>query len=246
MKTLSLALCLLSIGLSNGPAQAADDVQDDAKILEEAYSALQQDNFELTINKTDLVINRFESGKNVKSAYVCTSGGADTLTALLGVAASNAKNTNSTDDKNDKTIAISSIICDAYFLKGFAQVDLKQRDKALVNFEMAVSLDPDNQHYLNEIAEWYKTGGQWQKSLEIFTAASEVTDLSIEFMEDKKQSKQIMNEMRCRSYRGIAFNQVEMRQWDAARKALNSCLKLMPDEPHSKAELEYIKTNSRG
>jgi tetratricopeptide (TPR) repeat protein len=241
IQTVSYAVLLIGTPASTNATDTTDD-----QIIAETESAIRSGNFQTAIEKADTIIKRFEGRKEENSNYVCTSGGADTLTALLGVATANTKATNSTDDKKDKTSAISSTICDAYFLKGFAHVDLKQRDQALVNFEKAVSLDPDNQQYMNELAEWYKTGGQWQKSLEIFIAASEKTDMSIEFMDDKKKSKQIMNEMRCRSYRGIAFNQAEMRQWDLARKALNSCLKLIPNDPQSKAELEYIKANSRG
>jgi Flp pilus assembly protein TadD len=97
---------------------------------------------------------------------------------------------------------------------------------------------------MNELAEWYKVGGDWKKSLEIFTAASETTDMAIASMEDKKMAKATLNDIRCRSYRGIAFNQVELKQWDKARIALKQCLALIPNDPKSKGELEYIKANT--
>ena len=114
------------------------------------------------------------------------------------------------------TVAVSDYICSAYFVKGFALVDLRKRDEALPNLLTAVEMDPDNQHYLNEVGEWHKVGRDWKKSLEIFTTASEITDLSISLMQDKKQSKRIINMIRCRSYRGIAFNHAEMHNWDEA------------------------------
>lgn len=229
----------LSAMLLVNVAHANDDPEQDAKNIDDALTALQAGNFNVTIEKTNLVINRFEDGKDPASDYVCTNGVSDTLAALLVGQSDLAKGT----AKKDKTVAISSNICDAYFLKGFALIDLKRRDEARPYLETAINLDPDNQHYMNELAEWYKAAGQWQKSLELFTKASETSDLAVELMEDKKASKRTADSRQCRSYRGIAFNQVELQNWKEAREAVKKCLAIIPDEPHSKSELEYIEAN---
>lgn len=233
-------LCGALVILGASAVYADDADLEDTRIIEEGFSALKSGNFAMAASKADLVIKRFEENKESDTDYACTSGTTDTVAAMLGAAVATDKGVG----KKSKTVAISSDICSAYFLKGFALVDLQLREQALPNLEMALTLDTDNQHYANELAEWYKTGRQWERSLELFTAASEITDLSVETMDDKRESKRILNNMRCRSYRGIAFNNGEMKNWAAAREAIDKCLTLIPDDPASKAELEYINTNS--
>ena len=224
------------------PVSAKSETGDDRADINAAYDAIRGKKFETAISKADAIIDRFETGKQADSLYRCASGQADVLATLLVAAVKTDRGAQ--DQGKNKTIAVSDYICSAYFVKGFALVDLRKRDEALPNLQTAVEMDPDNQHYLNEVAEWHKVGRGWKKSLEIFTTASETTDLSILTMQDKKQSKQIINTIRCRSYRGIAFNHAEMHNWDEARSAIDKCLKLIPDDPGSKRELQYIAAQS--
>lgn len=242
MKT---ALCVIASSFlaAATPALAtSNQADDDHAAIIAAYDAINSKNFEVAISKADTVIKRFEAGKPDDSVYRCTSGVSDTV-ATLGRAAHEAKS-GETDPRKTDTVAVAADICSAYFVKGFALIDLGKRDEALPNFEMAVQMDPDNQHYLNELGEWYKAGRDWHKSLSIFTKASDTTDFSIAALEDKKQSAEILNAMRCRSYRGIAFNHVELGNWKEARSAIDKCLKLIPDDPRSNQELQYIITQS--
>ena len=221
---------------------ASADTPDDADSIAigEAMDALRAKDFGQTVAKAQEIIGRFEAGRSPDTAYVCASGPSDTLTQLMGAAAAADKG----NSKKATTVAISPDICDAYFLKGFALIDLGRRDDALPNLEAAVAMDPDNNHYANELGEWYKTGRQWEKSLEIFTRASETNDLSLDFMEDKAAVQRIRNNRRCRSYRGIAFNQSELRHWDEARAALDKCLAIVPGDEASLQELSYIAEQS--
>lgn len=229
-------LLCLSAPLAAQPTAPKDQIDQDSVDVNTAMNALQQGKFALTVEKAEGVIRRFEATKKPDSAYRCTGGSTDTLLALAG-AALGGEGTK----QPDTTYAISDNICTAYFLKGFALVDLKRHGEALPFLMEAVKLDPDSQHYLNEVGEWHKTARDWKKSLEIFTLASETTDFALSNMADKAQGQQIINEMRCRSYRGIAFNQAELKNWDAAREALTKCLKLIPGDKGSLAELAYIK-----
>jgi tetratricopeptide (TPR) repeat protein len=216
----------------------------DAATLVEAFSELKNGNLPNVVKKTDQIIERFERENDAQSQetqYICGSSFNDVMTGLAGAAGAAQEN----GIKSIKVVSVSSAVCVAYFLKGYVLIDMQQRDQALPNLKMAVKLDPDNQHYANELAEWYKAGGQWQKSLELFTAASEMTDLSVESQEDQKASMQMLNAMRCRSYRGIAFNHVELANWAEAREALEKCLKLIPGDPKSKVELEFIETKAK-
>ena len=225
---------------SNAAVEDPAAVEDGAKLME-AFSELKNGNLPNVVKNTDHIIERFERKKDTQNQYICVSNFNDVMTGLAVAAGATKEN----GTKNVKVVAVSSAVCVAYFLKGYVLIDMQQRDKALPNLEMAVKLDPDNQHYANELAEWYKAGGQWQKSLELFTAASEMTDLSVESQQDQKASMQMLNAMRCRSYRGIAFNHVELANWAEARDALEKCLKLVPGDPKSKAELEFIETNAK-
>ena len=224
------------------PAFAEQTGDEDAAAVSEAQIAIQSGKFDLAIAKADEVIARFEARREADAGYSCTSGMTDTLGALLGAAVANDKGT--AEPGRTKTYAISSDICSAYFMKGFALVDLDRRADALVNFETAIAMDPDNNHFLNELGEWYKTGRQWQKSLEIFTKASETTDLSLASFDDKAGAARITTQRRCRSYRGMAFNYVEMAEWEKARGALKQCLAIAPDDAASLREIQYIEENS--
>lgn len=245
MHRIAISIGFAITSLAAAPAFANDPTADDSQTIEDAASAIGAGKFDDAIQKVDVLIDRFESEKQANTDYVCTSGGTDTLEALLRVAHDNAKGTRPPEKSNiHKTMAISQNICNAYFLKGFALIDLKKREAALSNLEIAVALDPDNQHYINEVAEWYKVGKHWQKSLEWFIMASETTDFAVVSSEDKEWSKARLNTMRCRSYRGVAYSNVELERWDKAREALHKCLALIPDEPHSKNELAYIEKQS--
>ncbi|MBK8373910.1 MAG: hypothetical protein IPN50_01230 [Sphingomonadales bacterium] len=219
------------------PAFAETAVDQDVADVAAAFKALEAHDFDHVLEKSGAVIGRFEARKEADTVYVCTSGGPDTIFAMTSA----ALEAQSADGKVAKTIAIADAICDSYFVKGFALIDLKRPAEALPNLEAAVALDPDNQHYINELAEWYKLSRNWNKSLELFTLASETSDFAIISMEDRKVSERITNQMRCRSFRGIAFNQVELQNWEEARTALQKCLTLNPDDAASKAELGYIQ-----
>jgi tetratricopeptide (TPR) repeat protein len=244
MKLLTSALYLSAFILAPYAANASEVSNNDGKVIVDALAAFDARKFELVVEKTDLVIQRFEAGKGADSSYVCASSGADTLAALAIAAMGRQPKDSKSNSTKSKTVAISQDICTAYFLKGFALLDLEQREKALPNLETAVVLDPDNQQYLNELAEWYKVERQWQKSLDLFTTASVTTDLSVELMADKDESKRTFNNNRCRSFRGIAFNYAELKRWADARRALKKCLAIIPDDQISKSELEYIEANS--
>ncbi len=221
--------------------QNLNDTNIDHSDLNDGFNAIRNKDPQTAFNKADAIIKRFEADEKDDVHYVCTSGTSDTLTGLLGFAV--AANQGKQDKSKTSTNAVSIDICDAYSLKGFALIDLQRRDEALPSLQTAVKMDSDNTQYINELAEWYKGSKDWETSLSLFTLASNTNDLSIIFMDDKKLSKQILDARRCRSYRGIAFNHAEMKNWKKARKAAKECLKLIPDDPDSLRELEYIKQN---
>lgn len=240
MKNLLFAVSAVLFASASPAISAPSEAESDRETIVAAYDAIHKKKPAEAINEVEKIIKRFETSMVNDSVYRCTSAPADTLATLMGAAIMADKGENG----KDTTTAVSNNICSAYFLKGFALIDLGKHEEALPSLKLAVEMDPDNQHYLNELGEWHKTKRNWQKSLEIFTRASETTDMSIALMDDKIQSSQISNSMLCRSYRGIAFNHVEMQNWNEARSAVKKCLELIPGEPRSQQELDYIASQS--
>lgn len=222
------------------PALAAPEVDPDTLALQQGFDALSAKDFDGAVAKAQEIIARFEGERKPDAAYVCASGGPDTLTQLFGAALAKDKG----EKVPDTTVAVSSNICDAYFLKGFALVDLGRHAEALPNLETAIAMDPDNTHYLNEMGEWYKAARQWDQSLAFFTRASETSDLSLDYLDDKAEAKRVRNDRLCRSYRGISFSQSELHHWDEARAALKKCLAIYPNDPGSLNEMTYIAEQS--
>lgn len=223
------------------PASAEPAIDPDTLALQQGFDALGAKNFDGAVAKAQEIITRFEGRRQSDAAYVCASGGPDTLTQLLGATLAKEKGS---AKAATTTVAVSSNICDAYFLRGFALVDLGRHAEARPDLEMAIAMDADNSHYLNELGEWYKTARQWDKSLEVFTRASETSDLSLDYLDDKAEAKRVRNDRLCRSYRGISFSQSELHHWDEARAALNKCLAIYPKDPGSLNELTYIAEQS--
>ncbi|NCP11350.1 MAG: hypothetical protein GW859_05240 [Sphingomonadales bacterium] len=231
---------LLAGAIAVSPAQAAQNNQteQDKEAIVAAADAIHAGKPAEAVAEADTIISRFETGRDADAIYVCTNGTSDTLVQLIASAAVKDKQE---DARSASTVtAVPSTVCDAYFLKGFAFVDLDKRSEALTNFQIAIAMDPDNTHYLNELGEWYKTERNWEKSLEIFTRASEIADLGLMDMEETEAAA-IRDRRRCRSFRGIAFNHVEMRHWKEAREALEKCLAIDPADIKSRQEMDFIE-----
>lgn len=218
-----------TLGLIAAPAWAETRDEADARVLEEAFEALSAKEYEPAIAKTGEIIARFEAERRANARYGCSAGPGDPPAAVEGAT----------------VIPILQLICTAYFLRGYALVDIGRRDEAGPDLEAAAAMDPDNDQFAAELGEWYKTQRQWEKSLEIFTRASQLIDRSLELeIEDKAEVQSIRNARRCRSYRGIAFNHAELRQWDKARAALDKCFAIIPGDEGSQKELSYINEQS--
>jgi tetratricopeptide (TPR) repeat protein len=118
----------------------------------------------------------------------------------------------------------------AYFLKGFALVDLNRSDEAMKWFDKAAELAPMNVQLLAERGEWYKTRRNWKKAYREFESARSAAD----FSEDAQKKEQT------RAIRGMAFVRVEEGKLDDAERLINEALKLDPTDQHARDELDYI------
>jgi tetratricopeptide (TPR) repeat protein len=121
---------------------------------------------------------------------------------------------------------------DAYFVKGYALVELERFDQAREALDHALDLAPWSAETLIERAEVSKLERQWDAAMADYTAAEEASAFS---PEDTQEA------VKAQAMRGQAFVHVERGHYDAAEKILKACLRLDAHDQRAKDELEYIK-----
>lgn len=128
-------------------------------------------------------------------------------------------------------IALGSAWAMAHGASGYAFSDMGRYDDAIVELNKALVLAPMDSQYNIELAFAYQQKREWERALALYESAyayAEVTAVDV-------------TDIRCRSLRGQGFNLVELGRFDNARKAYRECLKLVPNEPKSIGELQYIE-----
>jgi tetratricopeptide (TPR) repeat protein len=190
--------------------------------IAKAGDLLNQQNFAGVISTVEPVIASFEAAYPASEKLVyCGDDPAQTFMLLI-MAASQKKD----------GIVVDQFYCDAYFMKGFALIDLNRISDAGPFLQKASDLAPLNAHFMNEYAEWYKTNRNWQKSYELFEKAKGIAEYS---------GESFRKEVEARSLRGMGFNMIEMGKLDDAEKMFKQSLKLLPGHKGSLSELQYIK-----
>jgi tetratricopeptide (TPR) repeat protein len=119
----------------------------------------------------------------------------------------------------------------AYFLEGFALIDLNRPDEAKVYFDKALGLAPMNAQFLAERAEWFKSRKNWEKAYAEFEAASTAAEFS---PDDSRSFEQR------RAWRGMAFARIEQGKLNDGRELLKKCLKLDPSDDKCEREFGYV------
>ena len=76
-----------------------------------------------------------------------------------------------TFDELEKAAAIFKDSPELYNLRGSCYVEIRDFDKALVEYNKAIALSKDNPNLMFNIGEVYFVTKEWQKSLEMFQAA---------------------------------------------------------------------------
>jgi tetratricopeptide (TPR) repeat protein len=213
----------LALGASVPALAAMTPAQRDAT-LEKAMIALDAKDLTAGVALLDKVIADSPGvTPSDNTDYVCASGPTDTLIALVGATTSPRKAT---------TVAIDTAVCDALFLKGFTLIDLGRGAEAEPFLRRATELAPDNAHYLNEYAEWYKSARDWDKSYALFARAAEL---------GPQQAEDVRAKRTARALRGMGFNLIEMGKLDEAEAKMKESLVVEPGNEGAKNELAYIK-----
>ena len=173
----------------------------------------------------DKVIADYEARHTTKAPVYC----ADSVEQAATIGA--LKMMSGRDDEPEIEI-LGSEWCAALFGKGFALIDLKRSDEAVIYLQRAVEMAPADVHYLNELAEWYKSEGKWQRSYELFSQARDLAEQ--EYTASTK-------EIKARSLRGMAYNLIELGEPDRAEELYKQSLELLPGHQGALQELEYIR-----
>ena len=121
----------------------------------------------------------------------------------------------------------------AYFLKGFALVDLNRSDEAIRWFDKAAVLAPMNAQVLAERAEWYKNRRDWKKAYREFESARSAAGFAADDAKAREEGRAI---------RGMAFVRIEQGKLDEAERLLGEALKLDPTDQRARDELATIAT----
>ena len=129
---------------------------------------------------------------------------------------------------------IAPTCADAYYLKGYAYVDLGDIAQAQVFVEKALELSPLNSQYRSELGQILQLQQDWSGALEAF-------ELSAENAETFSPEPIRVAELG-RAMRGIGFNLIELGRLDEAEAKFQECLELDPNDVGAKQELEYIRT----
>jgi tetratricopeptide (TPR) repeat protein len=216
---------LLGCAISSQRGAAPPDPDKDpemATLLQEARTLIDAKKPQPAIEKCEKVIARFKEHYGTrKETIYCARTSAENLGYMLKAAAG-----------SHSAIAISSTWSTAYFMKGFALLDLGRLAEAKSALERAVELSPWNSQYLSELGNIHQMEKNWAKAREAFAAAEEHAELS--------PAEAKAGDL-ARARRGLGYVFVELGQLDEAEKKYQQCLATDPNDKKAAKELEYVR-----
>jgi tetratricopeptide (TPR) repeat protein len=123
----------------------------------------------------------------------------------------------------------------AYWGRGYGYSDMNRYPEAEVELKKALALSPRDAQYTSELAYVYQRQKRYNESLALYLSVPDLLDTMDGWSEAAK------TEYRCKALRGQGYDLVELKRYDEAEAAYNACVVLIPGEPKSLGELEYIK-----
>lgn len=220
----SVGIVAMAHAQAPSPNQREDTEQ--AKILQDGANLLRARKAQEAITAYfDRVIAHYESKYREEDRQIyCTRNTAE----MLGVLAKHAVET-----PQKGAIAISSLWCDAHYLKAYAHIELAQIAEAKNSLEQAVSRAPFNSQYISELAVIYLKEKNWSKALETYQAAEKVSDVA----PDEPSKRQQL----ARARRGMGYALIELKRLDEAEAKYTQCLDADPNDSLSRNQIEYIR-----
>lgn len=123
----------------------------------------------------------------------------------------------------------------AYWARGYGYSEMNRFQDAEVELKKALALSPRDAQYASELAYVYQMERRFAESLELFKSVPEMLDTMEGWGDAEKK------EFHCKALRGQGYDLVELKRFDEAEAAYKACVALIPAEPKSLAEIEYIK-----
>jgi tetratricopeptide (TPR) repeat protein len=181
------------------------------------------------------VVKRFETKyAHSPDKIYSARGTVQSLLYMMVAANGTDKATKPADRQN--AIALGPDWAMAYWARGYAYGEMGRYPEAEAELKKALALSPNDAQYTGELAYVYQVQKRTAESLALYTAMPDMIPLMDGFSDAGK------NELRCKALRGQGYDLVELKRYDEAVVAYKACMKVIPDEPKSKAELEYIES----
>ncbi len=135
--------------------------------------------------------------------------------------------------QDQKVIVLSWHWSEAWYLKGYAFIELGRLDDARKALQTAIDMAPVNSRYKAEMAHIYQLEKDFSKSLELYEEAERLAgEFSPEYARSREQG---------RALRGQGYVLVELDQLDEAEKKYRESMRVDSSDTMSAAELRYIE-----
>lgn len=206
----------------NGEEEEAEEVSVWQKHIEEAQKQLKIGAPLGAIEEhLDPVINHFEDKYRDDPRTIYCADSLKISTLYVGKAAM----------EDAECVVLPGTWAEAYYLKAYALVEMKQFDGAKACLKQAVTLSPYNPGYWSELGHILQLEKNWSKCLVAFGNAAKASE---HYEGDEKIA------FLTRAWRGIGFALIEQgKLWEAEEK-FKQCLELNPNDERARSELKYI------
>lgn len=138
-------------------------------------------------------------------------------------------------DRSRDAVALGPAWAMAYWARGYAYTEMARYPEAEAELKKALALSPNDAQYTGELAYVYQVQKRTNESLALYASMPDMVPTMDNWNDTMK------DEYRCKALRGQGYDLVELKRYDEAVVAYRACMKIIPDEPKSKAELGYIE-----
>jgi len=122
----------------------------------------------------------------------------------------------------------------AYFLKGYALLELKEVSLAEKNLRKALYLSPSNSQYLSELGRIQHLRKEWKSALKSYRLAEKSATL---FSPESVKKEELL-----RAKRGMGYSYIELRELPLAEAIYQEILKIDSRDKIAIRELRYIRS----